>query len=203
MALWSRGRRWFQSTLPRREWPFPSSFSSSSVSISIHTPTQGVTRILHMLPLFALISIHTPTQGVTTQMSYWPTRQILFQSTLPRREWLPLLSLLIPCLFYFNPHSHAGSDKLEHTEELDRLNFNPHSHAGSDIGTILHYDSLLSFQSTLPRREWRNLTNCNNSIVWFQSTLPRREWQYFKWFSRNGTNFNPHSHAGSDKKRRT
>ena len=194
--------------------------------ISIHTPTQGVTFSLiffffqrvyfnphshagsdypnELLTDKAnFISIHTPTQGVTTQMSYWPTRQILFQSTLPRREWLPLLSLLIPCLFYFNPHSHAGSDKLEHTEELDRLNFNPHSHAGSDIGTILHYDSLLSFQSTLPRREWRNLTNCNNSIVWFQSTLPRREWQYFKWFSRNGTNFNPHSHAGSDKKRRT
>ena len=60
-------------------------------TISIHTPTQGVTCIRPQDHIFVkFISIHTPTQGVTRARS----RQRL-------------------TVTHFNPHSHAGSDKLQ------------------------------------------------------------------------------------------
>ena len=98
---------------------------------------------------------------------------------------------------YFNPHSHEGSDCMQHIMQQRLVNFNPHSHEGSDqIG----FETMLKskeFQSTLPRRErlgqlqvklvangisihtptkgattlWQSY-----SKTWtFQSTLPRRE----------------------------
>ena len=54
--------------------------------VSIHTPTQGVTTIYRVLPYNPRVSIHTPTQGVT----YWYKRRHdkgKFQSTHPRRVW--------------------------------------------------------------------------------------------------------------------
>ena len=54
---------------------------------------------------------------------------------------------------YFNPHSHEGSDCMQHIMQQRLVNFNPHSHEGSDqIG----FETMLKskeFQSTLPRRE--------------------------------------------------
>ena len=55
----------------------------------------------------------------------------LFQSTLPRRERPNANLTLFFLLFYFNPHSHEGSD---------------------DTGKYNH-NVVLKFQSTLPRRE--------------------------------------------------
>ena len=55
--------------------------------ISIHTPTQGVTYDEDAEKIWDRISIHTPTQGVTLKGNH-------LQST----------------IYYFNPHSHAGSD---------------------------------------------------------------------------------------------
>ena len=60
----------------------------SQLLISIHTPTQGVTNALEKLRAEYNISIHTPTQGVTSSPYGWHKR-----------------------CSYFNPHSHAGSDK--------------------------------------------------------------------------------------------
>ena len=120
----------FQSTLPHREWPqFHCSFLPS-VSISIHTPTQGVTSrfcfrlrptlFQSTLPhrewlslqrhrnLLPLISIHTPTQGVTFPHPFFVSVMV-FQSTLPHREWL-VMGWYLRYLSYFNPHSHTGSD---------------------------------------------------------------------------------------------
>ena len=54
--------------------------------ISIHTPTQGVTDTNMSAKLRDYISIHTPTQGVTQGLRRSLHRQMLFQSTLPRRE---------------------------------------------------------------------------------------------------------------------
>ena len=53
--------------------------------ISIHTPTQGVTKLYYCHPYRSSISIHTPTQGVT-MVSVFCVRKSKFQSTLPRRE---------------------------------------------------------------------------------------------------------------------
>ena len=66
---------------------------------------------------------------------------------------------------------------------------------------LSQYDSEIdkSFQSTLPRRERRNTGVRHTPPSRFQSTLPRRERHgSFGWSSINKTNFNPHSHEGSD-----
>ena len=60
-------------------------------SVSIHTPTKGVTRIDAQTLREIKVSIHTPTKGVTKE---------------------GLLSLRIICSF--NPHTHEGCDKYCH-----------------------------------------------------------------------------------------
>ena len=78
-------------------------------TISIHTPTQGVTHAQISQELgHTPISIHTPTQGVTLFFQT-DNKASRFQSTLPRREW-PQIPQQAQGLVDFNPHSHAGSD---------------------------------------------------------------------------------------------
>ena len=106
-------------------------YTGLRISISIHTPTKGVTSAWHKRQGDTVISIHTPTKGVTFQI---------------------LKTVYSAC--YFNPHSHEGSDdnliELQNTiiisihtptkgvTYIDRAelaktkNFNPHSHEGSD-----------------------------------------------------------------------
>ena len=122
-----------------------------------------------------------------------------FQSTLPRREWL-LSSHIFPLLYYFNPHSHAGSDFSYGTKGLTVYNFNPHSHAGSDyvaiyLGCFQVYfnpHSHAGSDDAVGRKNGRiqdfNPHSHAGSDGWkpwgiiqgklFQSTLPRREWHY-------------------------
>ena len=128
----------FQSTLPRREWLNPSS---------------------------------------SALMLRW------FQSTLPRREWRFVWNhtLWIACDFnphshegsdkfntfldkgkeYFNPHSHEGSDDRNEAKHYRTIYFNPHSHEGSDMILLTDDPEITQFQSTLPRREWRESNESN------------------------------------------
>ena len=78
-------------------------------AVSIHTPTQGVTRLSDGVQTWYSVSIHTPTQGVTP-------------STFA-------LSAVIPC---FNPHTHAGCDLFLRIIVRVQAGFNPHTHAGCD-----------------------------------------------------------------------
>ena len=100
--------------------------------------------------------------------------------------------------FYFNPHSHKGSDKYCRGTCPGSKYFNPHSHKGSDGVLILEfarsdrisihtptrgvtsfkYIPSLSykFQSTLPQGEWRGVNDCRKPFFKFQSTLPQGEW---------------------------
>ena len=99
--------------------------------ISIHTPTQGVTKYGPNIPIFDEISIHTPTQGVTIGKDMRnPWRDISIHTptqgvTLVNFNQLMELGISIHTptqgvtsvfartssrLPYFNPHSHAGSD---------------------------------------------------------------------------------------------
>ena len=55
----------FQSTHPRRVWHLIRSLSGMYKSVSIHTPTKGVTAPLHEEVAKVIVSIHTPTKGVT------------------------------------------------------------------------------------------------------------------------------------------
>ena len=124
------------------------------IEVSIHTPTQGVTPKHLDKYKIPFVSIHTPTQGVTIlpqrcKTIHWGFNPHThagcdiaktfachasekFQSTHPRRVWLPG-SLL--CLF--------------------SKGFNPHTHAGCDIGYPFHKYNFYMFQSTHPRRVWR------------------------------------------------
>ena len=100
--------RLFQSTHPRRVWRLYSLASAWGLSfnqhthegcdwrwcgrwrhqtVSIHTPTKGVTHRYADLQRLILVSIHTPTKGVT--ISSLPSLNTYkFQSTHPRRVWL-------------------------------------------------------------------------------------------------------------------
>ena len=142
------------------------------------------------------VSIHTPTQGVTkTSTEIDKVKQ--FQSTHPRRVWrqqYPIGTLFL-C---FNPHTHAGCDLKSFlyfyfllvsihtpTQGVTMWNltvppasgsFNPHTHAGCDRKKFTLRAEKLMFQSTHPRRVWRK-TSCCLSI---------------------SESFNPHTHAGCD-----
>ena len=78
-------------------------------------------------------------------------------------------------------------------------NFNPRSHEGSDRAAVRLNLAARKFQSTLPRRERRQMLCSTKTTYQFQSTLPRRErrkepeqkcWDLCY--------FNPRSHEGSD-----
>ena len=102
---------------------------------------------------------------------------MLFQSTLPRRERPQHLMQWTSCC-YFNPRSREGSD----------ITFR----------TALTYVEI--FQSTLPRRERRNCSgNSGNNRDKFQSTLPRRERLFCRTLFARKRYFNPRSREGSDK----
>ena len=122
--------------------------------ISIHTPAKGVTTADIKRKRILSISIHTPAKGVTrggdnmqwfiidfnphsregSDLRFYPQvlKLLVFQSTLPRREWLRSCTgfpayisfqstlprrewQVFPCcfvyLYNFNPHSREGSDK--------------------------------------------------------------------------------------------
>ena len=98
----------FQSTHPRRVWPaswitslFFFRFQSTHPRRVWHVPLMSC-KVLHS------VSIHTPTQGVTP---FNPERvfSILFQSTHPRRVW-PYQAVKLLWSLSFNPHTHAGCD---------------------------------------------------------------------------------------------
>ena len=68
---------------------------------------------------------------------------LLFQSTLPRREWRWYFQFRLTDQD-FNPHSHEGSDMVEVHNDPAKAYFNPHSHEGSDLerygnGAAQHY----------------------------------------------------------------
>ena len=122
----------------------------------------------------------------------------LFQSTLPRRERLYLVSV-VKLIVYFNPRSHEGSDKILHIlhniisifqstlprRERPRLrrmplvmyNFNPRSHEGSDEREFIDFDLDHDFNPRSHEGSDSAIRVTTKSTILFQSTLPRRERQ--------------------------
>ena len=128
-------------------------------------------------------------------------RFVLFQSTLPRREWLRANDdvIIIKIISINTPTKGVTHSGFRYCGL--HIYFNQHSHEGSDNITLCWNFFTFTFQSTLPRREWRA---ASLSISWtdlFQSTLPRREWQPEINVSSETKYFNQHSHEGSDLKR--
>ena len=166
------------------------------------------------------VSIHTPTQGVT-KMKVRAQQMAKFQSTHPRRVWrrhirrYSLWRCFNPhthagcdyeklCLyqswFCFNPHTHAGCDFNRIHNNDKAQSFNPHTHAGCDIYFDFFSNSQWEFQSTHPRRVWLASSPVIVRLCLFQSTHPRRVWQCpICWAYICCTGFNPHTHAGCDR----
>ncbi len=143
----------FQSTHPRRVWHRERYTLPQDTSFNPHTHAGCDITVLNSRPSNQ-VSIHTPTQGVTrysiNQFKIWmfqsthPRRVwhwcfcfplcgiFLFQSTHPRRVWLRFRHCLKESLTCFNPHTHAGCDKNQHLYLIPQICFNPHTHAGCD-----------------------------------------------------------------------
>ena len=189
--------RMFQSTHPRRVWLLSSSLKSATKNVSIHTPTQGVTHLRlpqRLIPMFQ----STHPRRVWQKWNALLLKVRLFQSTHPRRVWHRGWHEQIPMLC-FNPHTHAGCDRMEILENVLSIVsihtptqgvtvwtqpytyrtfcFNPHTHAGCDGRFVKGHNYGFKFQSTHPRRVW-----------------PWPSWR--RSSTRHG--FNPHTHAGCD-----
>ena len=145
-------------------------------NISIHTPTKGVTIFLLVLRSDLPISIHTPTKGVTKSSHTQAIENIIFQSTLPRREWL-LESVLRIAFSLFQ-------STLPRREWLGLLKKKMHSWL---------------FQSTLPRREWPDHRQRQMYINSISIHTPTKGVTSFSsTIASPNIYFNPHSHEGSD-----
>ena len=124
-----------------------------SRTISIHTPTQGVTVKINEYLWSKLISIHTPTQGVTfgTEISVNYNPISIHTPTQGVTQRTPL----VVAMSQISIHTPTQGVTFRIRNSLqDIWDFNPHSHAGSD--SYFYYTTKLIkiFQSTLPRREW-------------------------------------------------
>ena len=169
-----------------------------------------------------IISIHAPAKGATRELRDADEWEVLFQSTLPRRERLErtlhhkqtdIISIHAPAKgataafdqdrrgqWYFNPRSREGSDQRPQQAAAQGAEISIHAPAKGATSRIMSIASTVSiFQSTLPRRERRGRSaHCGTSST-FQSTLPRRERRsagLAPAFS--SMHFNPRSREGSD-----
>ena len=121
--------------------------------VSIHTPTKGVTNASDPRLEGVTVSIHTPTKGVTNKFNerMW---NMQFQSTHPRRVW---------------------QDDTAH-------------------GTITW-----EFQSTHPRRVWRSYPSLSRSVRCVSIHTPTKGVTGVAVYTELcGKGFNPHTHEGCD-----
>ena len=167
--------RMFQSTHPRRVWHqlvIPTLFSQT---VSIHTPTQGVTIEDHHRWYDYQVSIHTPTQGVTIDcISAIGTLE--FQSTHPRRVWLGEQRFIInPYSVSIHTPTQGVTDEEREPIEIDE------------------------FQSTHPRRVWHMLARNEKQIRDVSIHTPTQGVTPLnKALLISHICFNPHTHAGCD-----
>ena len=163
----------FQSTHPRRVWLLSSSLKSATKNVSIHTPTQGVTHLRlpqRLIPMFQ----STHPRRVWQKWNALLLKVRLFQSTHPRRVWHRGWHEQIPMLC-FNPHTHAGCDRMEILENVLSI-VSIHTPTQGVTLNLWHRQGERWFQSTHPRRVWHSDRLCAICRVTFQSTHPRRVW---------------------------
>ena len=102
----------FQSTLPQRERPVPTSQSGITAYFNPRSrkgsDSASIIRISQ-----PCISIHAPAKGATKNLSLQGKATYIFQSTLPQRERRSkILFFILP--LHFNPRSRKGSDNEQH-----------------------------------------------------------------------------------------
>ena len=120
--------------------------------VSIHAPTKGATHSGRTGFNGKCVSIHAPTKGATGN-SLRLSLISMFQSTLPRRERLPLSK---PSDSISAFQSTLPRRERRSMNDMDRSGYTVSIHAptkGATIPLIDVYRYGLLFQSTLPRRE--------------------------------------------------
>ena len=144
----------FQSTHPRRVWRIKAIRQMSVSDVSIHTPTKGVTdEVKTQYYQHHGFNPHTH-EGCDKAKIKIYLKNIGFQSTHPRRVWLPKLG----------------------KRQIICLRFNPHTHEGCDFAKVFLGSNTALFQSTHPRRVWLKPLVFITLCLKFQSTHPRRVW---------------------------
>ena len=125
----------FQSTLPRRERHFIRGTRINHILFQSTLPRRERQPLIHQMHELPVISIHAPAKGATyadfgKRLRKWYfnprsregsdinrfrllSKQVLFQSTLPRRERLNHLFQRYIRSYYFNPRSREGSDTIK------------------------------------------------------------------------------------------
>ena len=120
----------FQSTHPRRVWHKWNTLPIAAQCFNPHTHA-GCDPIYTHTYHPNTVSIHTPTQGVTLQQLVF----VLPFGFNPHTHAGCDLWLVANCcvIVRFNPHTHAGCDFHNANGKRFRQRFNPHTHAGCDM----------------------------------------------------------------------
>ena len=164
----------FHSTHPRRVWRIVFRHISFFLEFQSTHPRRVWRGFKGKAYLCITVSIHTPTKGVTDfhDEDYY---DVWFQSTHPRRVWLSK-SLSSNIILSFNPHTHEGCDSINlNYMFMDKVSIHTPT---KGVTRILSLTLLLSrFQSTHPRRVWLTYGYSPRYAELFQSTHPRRVWQ--------------------------
>ena len=79
------------------------------ITVSIHTPTQGVTSYMDLFLARTKVSIHTPTQGVTLGEDFY--RYGIGVSIHTPTQGVTITRWWTSTTVCFNPHTHAGCDR--------------------------------------------------------------------------------------------
>ena len=131
--------------------------------VSIHTPIQGVTRMMSSnLLMMICFNPHTHTGCDLVIISY---RQLSPVSIHTPIQGVTIRQLTTSIVISFNPHTHTGCDSGQVDASLSASRFNPHTHTGCD-GSFRCYSC----------RQWsfnpHTHTGCDIIVVKFKQRLP-------------------------------
>jgi len=163
----------FQSTHPRRVWPF-CTFAMCSEYVSIHTPTQGVTAATIFCSEFNK-----------------------FQSTHPRRVWLiyHFLHFRTEC---FNPHTHAGCDDVTvYFSVSAKVSIHTPTQGVTQSITSTKLIKIVSIHTPTQGVTLYNLIE--RAAIAVSIHTPTQGVTFAIQTIENSDSFNPHTHAGCDK----
>ena len=186
----------FQSTHPRRVWPFPSTMLSASPKFQSTHPRRVWLGVVVVAFQHLRVSIHTPTKGVTIYAGFAPYHlwcfnphthegcdylrwfrsisSLMFQSTHPRRVWQDCLICHIS-LTGFNPHTHEGCDVTYSSPKTHKIVSIHTPTKGVTLGNPAE-PRRLEVSIHTPTKGVTSFIQQTAKIARFQSTHPRRVW---------------------------
>ena len=148
-----------------------------------------------------VISIHTPTQGVTMIAGVCARKDLLFQSTLPHREWQKIYTDICKSRTFQSTLPHREWHCIDGTESRTINDFNPHSHTGSDFNIAFSVSGLTFISIHTPTQGVTGIdfTSYADGLNFNPHSHTGSDIRY-NIIDKNIINFNPHSHTGSDKR---